>query len=164
MLNLNLDVCSAVEGKNAQHDICHIIEKWYEDLIVNYNIDLSDNKKVRNINWLHEQLTKDCEVFIRVRSVVKHYGMTVEDVYLLFSYKKIRNDEVHKNSLNRGATVPILSQQLWDALNLLDKAPNQLQDFSKAFERQYWPVTQMTSNDSNDWSRVIWIISTLNDK
>ncbi|CAG8741698.1 19831_t:CDS:1, partial [Rhizophagus irregularis] len=96
---------------------------------------LPDNKKVRNIGWLHEQLTIDRRVERRVESIVRHYGMTVEDVHVLFSYKIARNNEVYKDSLNRGTTVPILSQQLQDALKPLDEAPNQLQDFPRAFER-----------------------------
>jgi hypothetical protein len=29
---------------------------------------------------------------------------------------------------------------------------------------QCWPVIQMTSNDLNDWLRVIWVILVSNDK
>ncbi|CAB4403855.1 unnamed protein product [Rhizophagus irregularis] len=137
------DVCSAVKGKYAQNDICHIIGKWYEDLKVDYNIGLPDNKKVRNIGWLHDQLTIDRRVKTRVGSIVQHYGMTVEDVNLLFLYKIARNNEVHKDTLNRGATVPQLSQQLRNALKLLDEAPNQSQDFPRGVPDGIIEVTKL---------------------
>jgi hypothetical protein len=39
-----------------------------------------------------------------------------------------------------------------------------LKECSDSTVLQCWPVTQMTSNDSNDWSRVIWVILVSNDK
>jgi hypothetical protein len=79
--------------------------------------------------------TKDDKVQKRISSIVKNYGMTTEDVELLFAYKLSRNCDVHKNNLKRCESEPVLSQQMQDVLGLLRLAPDQPLNFSKAFER-----------------------------
>jgi len=88
-----------------------------DDLLLQaYNQGLQDDKKFKNFGGLYDQLNKNSKVRGRVNDIIRNFGMSVQDIRILFSYKVSRNKIVHRDCLNRGATAPILYQQLQDAL------------------------------------------------
>ncbi|GET01765.1 hypothetical protein GLOIN_2v1734606 [Rhizophagus clarus] len=68
-------------------------------------------------------------------SAVRGHGMEIEELEVLFTYKCERNEKVHRDSLNRGATALKRSQQLNHALRVLLLAPDQPQGFPDAFKK-----------------------------
>ncbi|CAB4416268.1 unnamed protein product [Rhizophagus irregularis] len=72
---------------------------------------------------------------IQISNLVRGHGMEIEELEMLFTYKFERNEKVHRDSLNRGATALVRSQQLQHALRILHLAPDQPQGFPEAFEK-----------------------------
>ncbi|GBB90709.1 hypothetical protein RclHR1_00020013 [Rhizophagus clarus] len=133
----NESKCSGEKRIDARNDVCHIIRLWYDLLKEDYNRGLPERKKCWSIGWLHEQIDINREVRKRVSIKVRDYGMLINDVLSLFTYKVARNCDTHKDSLNRRRTAftSELSRQLQDALNLLHIAPHQPLNFASAFEK-----------------------------
>ena len=121
---------------DTRNDICNIIGMWYELLLKTYNSGLPYNKRFKNFSELYEEMSKSKSVEGRIYVISKdHYGMTQDEVRSLFGYKLKRNSNVHKKSLKKGKTNAILSQQLKNALELLQLVTDQKSDFPKAFEK-----------------------------
>ncbi|RGB37598.1 hypothetical protein C1646_40570 [Rhizophagus diaphanus] len=128
--------CSGEKMIDTRNDICDIIGMWYNLLLKTYNTQLPYNKRFKNFGELYEEMTKNKRVEGRVYVLAKdHYGMTADEVGSLFGYKFKRNRTVHKKSLEKGKTKPVLSQQLQNALELLQLVTDQPSDFPIAFEK-----------------------------
>ncbi|CAB4419248.1 unnamed protein product [Rhizophagus irregularis] len=100
--------CSGEKMIDTRNDICNIIGMWYNLLLKTYNTHLPYNKRFKNF---------------------------ADEVGSLFGYKFKRNRTVHKKSLEKGKTKPVLSQQLQNALELLQLVTDQPSDFPIAFEK-----------------------------
>ncbi|RHZ61637.1 hypothetical protein Glove_346g25 [Diversispora epigaea] len=129
------DKCFGEKRLDAMNDVCHIIGLWYGILLEDYNKELPDDKKFKNFGGMYDQIAKNKKVEGRISGLIRNYGMTVQDIKLLFGYKTLRNRTVHKNCLNRGATASVLSQQVQNSLQQLHLAPDQPPGFSRAFEK-----------------------------
>jgi hypothetical protein len=131
-----LDKCSAEVKIDARNDVCHIIGLWFNLLKEEYNKGLPDSKQARNIGWLYDKITKEAGVKTKVRKIVKDKcGMGSEELDAIFTYKLNRNDEVHRDSLNKSKKASVRFHQYQRALRLLRLAPNQEPHFPTAFEK-----------------------------
>ncbi|PKY59768.1 hypothetical protein RhiirA4_412534 [Rhizophagus irregularis] len=100
-------------------------EKWNEVIAKTDALLIVDKDKKRN-------KSVEGRVYVLAKD---HYGMTADEVGSLFGYKFKRNRTVHKKSLEKGKTKPVLSQQLQNALELLQLVTDQPSDFPIAFEK-----------------------------
>jgi hypothetical protein len=130
-----LDKCSSEVKTDARNDVSHIIEKWFKLLMDEYNIGLDHIYRARNIGWLYNKIKNNHAVQSRVSDIIRGHGMEIEELDMLFTYKFERNEMVHQDSLNRGATALVRSQQLQHALRILHLAPDQPQGFPEAFKK-----------------------------
>ncbi|RIA83692.1 hypothetical protein C1645_742881 [Glomus cerebriforme] len=135
----NRSSCSAMKKLEAMIDICHIIGIWHDIVLEEYNNGLPDNKKHSDFGYLFNQTYKNQKVQNRFDGIIKRHGMEyTEDsnmkykyIRILFGYKKLRNDKVHKKELQRGPTASKLNSQLQDAIRFLNIAPEQPEVFRK---------------------------------
>ena len=82
-----LDTCFGKQRLNARNDICHIIGLWYDLVLECYNRDLPNFKKFKNFGGLYRQIINNQKVEERASLIISNYGMTVDDIMILFNYK-----------------------------------------------------------------------------
>ncbi|GBC02402.1 hypothetical protein RclHR1_04600002 [Rhizophagus clarus] len=131
-----------INGTDKRSNISY--DKWrsviaQEDamLIVKKNIQnkCSAEVKIDARNDISHIIEKWFKLLMDEYNIVRGHGMEIEELEVLFTYKCERNEKVHRDSLNRGATALKRSQQLNHALRVLLLAPDQPQGFPDAFKK-----------------------------